>query len=177
MDYLEQTFHPLIQTSICPPSLPHSLLHENVLGETHHPQSIDRKSPWSLSTCPGRLGLSMPLLLNTATSPAGAEAAGRGRESHAATLLIGSVRPSEGLWILLLSLFHQLAGGHNQTGGTFTGKPCSAGFLAHLGLTLRELSQSSSSQGWSKSNHFLLGKLCCAIDCALQMTLPSLPAL
>lgn len=110
----------LTRASICPLHLPCSLCHVSVLGETPPSRVSIRTVPKSLSSSPGRMGLNMPLLLNTVASPAGAAAAETGRESHTPNWLCEALGAPLNTF---LSLFPKADAGHERMGGTLTSQP------------------------------------------------------
>lgn len=113
----------LTRASICPLHLLCflcSLCHVSVLGETPPSRVSIRTVPKSFSSSPGRMGLNMPLLLNTVASPAGAAAAEAGRESHTPNWLCEALGAPLNTF---LSLFPKADAGHDRMGGNLTSQP------------------------------------------------------
>lgn len=157
-------FRLLTQMSICPLHLPCSLCHVSVLGETSPSRVSIRTVPGSFSSSPGRMGLNMPLLLNTVASPAaGAAAAETGRESHTTNWLYEALGAPLNT---CLSLFHKPAAGHDRIGGSLASKPGSAKFLSHFGPERQELSQSLIPSVLEQIKSF--SEQSCTIPCALK---------
>lgn len=81
------------------------------------------------------MGLSMPLLLNPATSPGGRGCC-RGRQRKpCAALLIGCSKPPNAFPFIV----SQTDGGPHPTAGSVTGGPDAPEFLSHFGPQLQEL--------------------------------------
>lgn len=156
-------FHLLTRTSIRPLHLPCFLSHVSILGETSPSRVSIRTVPGSSSASPGRMGLNMPLVLNTVASPAGPAAVETARESHTPNWLY------EALGVPLntfLSLFHKPAAGHDWIGGSLTSQPGSVTFSSHFGPELHELRQTLISSVPEQIKSF--SKQSCTVSCALK---------
>lgn len=153
----------LTQMSIRPLHLPGFLCHVSILGEVSPSRVSIRTVPGSFSASPGRMGLNMPLVLNTVASPAGAAASETGRESHTPNWLYEALSVPLNTF---LSLFHKPAAGHDRIGGSLTSQPGSATFSSHFGPELHELRQTLLPLVLEQIKSF--SKQSCTISCALK---------